>query len=275
MPRAAGTALRVVLVVVVLLAVLLALLWILQRRLVFPADRSPVPPARTLVPGAADVTLTTDDGLALGAWYVAPREGCGTAVLVAPGNGGNRSGRAPLLRALSAAGLGVLLLDYRGYGGNPGAPSESGLAADALAARRFLAGRGFADADLVYLGESLGGAVVTELAARHPPRALVLRSPFTDLAAVAADAYPFLPVRLLLRDRFPLLATVRGIGVPVTVVLGTRDTLVDPAQSREVAAAAPDGTLVEVAGAGHDDPVLADGPALVRAVADAAGCGES
>jgi hypothetical protein len=194
-------------------------------------------------------------------------------VLVANGNGGHRGLRAPLARALSEAGLGVLLFDYRGYGGNPGSPSEEGLALDVRAARDWLVGEaGVAPERLVYYGESLGCAVVTALAVEHPPAGLVLRSPFVDLAAVGSHHYPVLPVRLLLRDRFPVAEQVARVRVPTTVVLGDADTIVPPEQSRRVAAAAARlHRLVEVPGADHNDAVLLDGERLVDAVVELAG----
>ena len=160
-------------------------------------------------------------------------------MLVANGNGGHRGLRAPLARALPEAGLAVLLFDYRGYGGNPGSPTEEGLARDVRAARAFLVEEAGVPPDrLLYFGESLGAAVVTELATEHPPAGLVLRSPFVDLAAVAAVHYPFLPVRALLRDRFPVAEQVARVDVPTTVVYGSADSIVPPSQSRAVAAAA-------------------------------------
>ncbi|MEV4053533.1 alpha/beta fold hydrolase [Amycolatopsis sp. NPDC049688] len=252
-------------VVVVLLV--LAALWAVQRRLIYLPDTTPVPAAAQLLPGAEDVRLRTSDGLELGAWYVRPpsREPVAT-VLVAGGNGGNRAGRAPLAAKLAEAGLAVLLLDYRGYGGNPGQPSEDGLAQDVRAAHRFLTeDRRVPPGRLLYFGESLGCAVVTELALEHPPAGLVLRSPFTDLASVAAEIHPYLPVRLLLRDRFPVKEEAARLHVPAVVVLGGRDSIVPPSQSREVAAAAS-ARLVEVPGADHNDPVLLDGPGVVDAV---------
>lgn len=265
--------LRGLVVVAVVLAVLTGLLWGLQRRLVYFPDDGPVPAAATVLPGARDVVLETSDGLRLGAWFVPGADAGAPAVLVANGNGGHRGLRAPLAAALAGRGLSVLLFDYRGYGGNPGSPSEEGLARDVRAARAHLLEEAGVPPDrLLYLGESLGAAVVTELATEHPPAGLVLRSPFVDLAAVGAEHYPFLPVRALLRDRYPVAERVATIRVPTTVVLGDADSIVPPAQSRAVAAAAADlHRLVEVPGADHNDRVLLDGDALVDAVVELAG----
>ena len=125
------------------------------------------------------------------------------AVLVAPGNGGNREGRAGLAEELSERGLAVLLMDYRGYGGNPGSPSEEGLAADAFAAAEALEALGYPPERTIYFGESLGTGVVAAFQVRRPPAGMVLRSPFTELADVGAHHYPFLPVRLLLAGPVP------------------------------------------------------------------------
>ena len=138
----ASPMLAAVVIVLAVVALLLALLWALQRRLIylpFPAD---VPPATAVLDGARDVTLRTADGLELGAWFVAPGEpDRRVGVLVATGNAGDRSLRAPLAAALAHHGLAVLLFDYRGYGGNRGRPTQDGLARDVRAALRFLARR--------------------------------------------------------------------------------------------------------------------------------------
>jgi fermentation-respiration switch protein FrsA (DUF1100 family) len=260
-------------VLVLLLAVLTGLLWGLQRRLVYLPDDGPVPAAGSVLPGARDVVLETTDGLRLGAWFVPGSGPDAPAVLVANGNGGHRGVRAPLARALAGRGLAVLLFDYRGYGGNPGSPSEEGLARDVRAARAYLLEDAGVPPDrLLYLGESLGAGVVTELATEHPPAGLVLRSPFVDLAAVGSVHYPFLPVRALLRDRYPVAERIATVRVPTTVVLGDADSIVPPDQSRAVAAAAAGlHRLVEVPGADHNDRVLLDGDALVDAVVELAG----
>jgi len=260
---------RAALIVCTIIALLLVLIWGLQRRLIYLPAGTVVSPAAAGLHGARDVVLETSDGLKLGAWFVpAAAPSRGMAVLVANGNAGNRAGRAPLARALSERGLAVLLFDYRGYGGNPGSPSERGLARDVRAAHRFLVHDAGVPGDrLLYYGESLGAAVVVELATEHPPAGLVLRSPFIDLAAVGQVHYPFLPLRILLRDRFPLLDQLAAVKSPVTVVYGTRDSIVPAEQSRTVAEAAPAlRQLLAVKGADHNDPVLLDGNQLINAV---------
>jgi fermentation-respiration switch protein FrsA (DUF1100 family) len=251
----------------VVLAFGTGLLWGFQSKLIYFPGGAP----DAVVEGAEEVTLHTSDGLDLAAWWF-PADDDAAAVLVAPGNGGNREGRVPLAEALQDEGLAVLLLEYRGYGGNPGHPSEEGLALDVRAARTYL----LEDADvpaerLLYFGESLGAAVVTELATEFPPAGLVLRSPFEDLASVAHEHYPFLPARLLLRDRYPVVEEIAEVDVPTIVVYGGADIVVPPPQSRAVADASPDLVReVRVRGAGHNDPVLLDGPDVVQAVVDLA-----
>ncbi|WP_414941460.1 alpha/beta hydrolase [Amycolatopsis sp. cmx-11-51] len=250
-------------VVVTIVGVLFGGAFAFQRKLIYLPEGDPRLSAADVLPGGRDVTLTTSDGLSLVSWYFPVAQAKAT-VLVAPGNAGNRSHRAPMARALTARGLSVLLLDYRGYGGNPGDPSEDGLARDVRAAREFLLRE--AGTPLVYFGESLGSAVVTELATEHPPSALVLRSPFVDLASVGQRHYPFLPVRWLLRDEFPTRDNIARVKAPVTVVYGSADSIVPAGQSREVARAAGAKTI-EVPGADHNDPAFSDGPALIDAIA--------
>jgi fermentation-respiration switch protein FrsA (DUF1100 family) len=256
-------------VVLLLGGTVVAMLWALQRQLIYFPDPTPVPPASEVIAGARDVTLHTADGLELGAWFV-PATGhldTGMAVLVAPGNGGNRAGRAGFAQELSARGLAVLLMDYRGYGGNPGSPSQDGLAADADAAAAALAELGYPAQRTVYFGESLGSGVVAALQARHPPAGTVLRSPFTELADVGAHHYPWLPVRALLRDRFPVVEHVATSDVPVTVIYGDRDSVVPPVLSARVAdAASALAERVVIAGADHNDPAMF-GPRVADAVA--------
>ena len=216
--------------------------------------------------GGADVRLRTEDGLQLTAWW-APAIGWRGR------DGAGRARKCWVARASRAAGPGAdrpraqrVVGGYRGYGGDPGAPTEDGLAADVRAAYRYLTeDRGVNPHRLVLFGESLGGAVLTRLATERPVGGLVLRSPFTSLADAGARAYPFLPVRMLLRERYPLREQVRAVRVPVAVVAGAADEVVPATQSRAVAAAAG-AFYVELPRARHNDEELVSGPAVVDAV---------
>lgn len=256
-------------VLVLLVGTVIVMLWALQRQLIYFPDPTPVPAAAEVIPNARDVTLHTADGLELGAWFVpaATQQDTAMAVLLVPGNGGNRAGRAELAEHLSHRGLAVLLMDYRGYGGNPGSPNEDGLAADTDAAAKALQNLGYPARRTLYFGESLGSGVVAALQTRHPPAGIVLRSPFTELADVGAYHYPWLPVRALLHDRFPVVEHIAATDVPVTVIYGDRDSVVPSELSARVAELAP--SLVErvvLADADHNDSVMF-GPRVADAVA--------
>jgi fermentation-respiration switch protein FrsA (DUF1100 family) len=215
------------------------------------------------------VTFETTDGLTLHGWFFAaagpsPR----ITVIVFNGNAGNRSHRVPLAAALHRYGLQVLLVDYRGYGDNPGTPSQKGLVLDSRAARGYLAGRPDVDPSrLVYFGESLGTAVAVDLAVEHPPAALILRSPFTSMSDVGQHHYPFLPVRLLLRDRFALIDQIPRSRAPMLVIAGESDRIVPVESSRRVyeAATSPK-TFLLVPEADHNDYELFAGDEMISAI---------
>jgi len=254
---------------VVVITAVLAVIWTMQRRFMyFPTGDVPTPGEIGLT-HVEEVTFQTIDGLRLSGWFVAasgpsPR----VTVLVFNGNTGNRAHRGPLAETLHRHGIQVLLFDYRGYGGNAGTPSEDGLAADSRAARSYLAGRPDVDQSrLVYFGESLGTAVAIDLAVEHPPAALVLRSPFTSMADLGQHHYPFLPVRLLLRDRFAAIDQIRQIRVPLLVIAGGHDRIVPTENSRRLydAAIAPK-TLLVLPHADHNDYALLAGDEMIEAI---------
>ena len=255
---------------VVVIAAVLVLIWTMQRRLIYFPTSGRVPsPSDIGLTEAEPVTFKTSDGLELGGWFLAasgpaPR----VTVLVFNGNAGNRAHRAPLAAALHRHGLQVLLVDYRGYGGNPGAPSERGLAEDSRAARAYLVGRPDVDPSrLVFFGESLGTAVAVDLAVEHPPAALVLRSPFTSMGDLGRHHYPFLPVRILLRDRFAAIDQIRRIRVPLLIIAGGRDRIVPIDSSRRLydAATGPK-TLLVLPDADHNDYELFAGDEMIAAI---------
>jgi len=258
---------------VVLIPVLagLVVLWAIQRGLIYFPSGDPGSPAGAGLPRAETVDITTHDGLTLTGWFVPASEpASGTTVIVFNGNGGNRASRAPLAAQLARHGIASLLFDYRGYGGNPGTPSEKGLASDARAALRHVASRRDVDGDrIVYFGESLGSGVAVGLAIERPPFALILRSPFTSLVDVGRFHYPFLPVALVLRDRFPSLVRIAALERPLLVIATDKDDVVPTAQSERLynAAASPK-RLVIIEGAGHNDEEILAGRRVIAAIVE-------
>src|ERR1700730_9668203 len=147
------------LTLVATIAVLLAaVVWLCQRRLIYFPRSQDVPPVASMLPGAEEISFDTPDGLRLSGWFAPSTETlAGATVLVFNGNAGDRSFRAPLAAALNQAGLSVLLFDYRGYGRNPGSPSEKRLVTEARTARAYAAGRDKVDVGrLVYLASRSG-----------------------------------------------------------------------------------------------------------------------
>jgi uncharacterized protein len=207
-----------------------------------------------------DARFQAADGTQLHGWYV-PKEHARAAIVFCHGNGGNITHRIDSLEMLHGrVGASVLIFDYRGYGRSEGKPSEEGVLADARAARKWLAAReNITEADVVLLGESLGGAVAVDLAARDGARALVLESTFSSLADVAAHHYPFLPVRLAMRSRFDAAAEIGGYRGPLLMAHGDADTIVPIQFGRRLFAAAnePKQFLV-LPGHDHNDPMPAE-----------------
>jgi hypothetical protein len=242
-------------------------LWMLQDRLIyFPGpDPGPAP-----VPWEGR-SIATEDGIELSVWIRVDDAAMGRPlVIVFPGNAGNRAGRVPLGDQLAAAGYGVVLGEYRGYGGNAGTPSESHLIADALAIARAASDDGLGEAGVVYFGESLGAAVAIGAASVEAPDALILGSPFMSLVDVGRHHYPWLPVDTLVRDRYPSLERIeRGEvdGVPALVIGGAGDRTVPIEQSRTIAEALG-AAMHEVPGADHNDPSIRSSRAMVQVVSD-------
>jgi hypothetical protein len=212
-----------------------------------------------------DVWLRTSDGVRLHAWFVPEskdavrpeaRQQRRLAVLLLHGNAGNVSHRLDKLAVLHGLGAAVLMLDYRGYGASDGAPDEPGLYRDADAAYDWLVARGFAPEEIIAYGESLGGTVATELAARRRVGGLVLDSTPSSIVGVARHHYPFVPVGVLLSARFDALARVGRVSAPILILHSPDDEIVPFAMAEEMRAAARSpARLVRLRG-GHNDGFL-------------------
>ena len=172
------------------------------------------------------ITLTTPDGEALHGWFV-PASAARRTVLFFHGNAGNISHRLDYLPMFQQLGYNTLLFDYRGYGQSSGTPSESGTYLDAQAAWQYLTEtRSIAPAQIILFGESLGGSVAAWLAAREHPGLLVLASTFTSVPDLAAEIYPFLPVRWITRFQYNTLETVPSITCPIFIAHSPQDEII-------------------------------------------------
>ena len=236
---------------VLIYCLLIACLYVLQRRILFVPGLLPPDRLEAGVSDMREIDLSSADGLRLRSWYRGAADNRPTIVYF-QGNAGSIAGRGFKARAFIDRGYGVLLVGYRGYGGNPGAPSEAGLILDGRAALDFLQAEGVSAKDTVLYGESLGSGVAVALAMQNsataqssagrdsPLGALVLEAPFTSVIEIAAARYWFVPVRYLLKDPFDSLSRIAGLRSPLLILHGQRDAVIAVEHGRRLYDAAPE-----------------------------------
>jgi len=211
---------------------LTAVVYVAQRSLMYFPDTAHVLPAAAGLPEAEEVPLTAGDGVRIAAWHVPPRDGK-PVILYFHGNGGALRFRVTRFRRLIADGIGLVALEYRGYGGSGGNPSEQGLIADAQAAYHFAAGH-YPPQQLVLWGESLGSGVAIALAADRPVGRVILEAPFTSAVALGARHYWYLPVRLLMKDQFRSDLRIGKVKAPLMIMHGVNDRVVPYAMGEQL-----------------------------------------
>ncbi|MDI6745784.1 MAG: alpha/beta hydrolase [Rhodocyclaceae bacterium] len=204
-------------------------LYLLQPSLIYFPE---IDRAVTITPQQAglpyeDVKLITSDGVNLHGWLVHAVDPPRGTVLFFHGNAGNISHRLDSLRMFHRLGYSTLIIDYRGYGNSTGEPTEQGTYRDAEAAWQYLTQiRNIPGASIVLFGESLGGAVAAWLASRHTPAALVISSGFTSVPDLAADIYPYMPVRWLARFQYDTRANLKTTSAPVFIAHSPGDDII-------------------------------------------------
>jgi uncharacterized protein len=232
-------------------------------------------PARTILetPDRAgleysELQLQTEDGERLHGWWIRARADRLGHLLLCHGNAGNIGDRVLHAALLTAAGFDVLLFDYRGYGRSTGRPTEVGTYRDARAAlARLLEEAGSESGRVLYLGESLGGAVALDLALERAPAGLVLLSAFTGVRELGRLHYPFLPATLI-PDAYPSLRRIHRLRSPLLVLHGDRDVIAPLSQGTTLFDAAPGPKRMHVfPGLGHNDLVPLAGSEFARVIA--------
>ena len=246
-----------------------------EDALVFPVDprtRALAPPNPAFDLKPRRVETVTADGVRLVGWIMANPEPADSSlwILIFHGNGENISnaGRTEHYLRLRGLGLNVLAFDYRGYGESEGRPSEAGLYRDADAIWAFARDSlGVPSDRIVLFGHSLGTAVAVELASRTTPRAVILEGAFPSLTEVGRRLYPFVPVRLLARNRFASADIIGRVSSPTLFLHARGDNIVPPELGRALYELAPEPKrFVELAG-GHNDAYAADPSAYFGAIA--------
>jgi fermentation-respiration switch protein FrsA (DUF1100 family) len=250
--------LRILGVVAVGYVVVCVLVWRYQDRLAFPSPRMRLPePSELRVANAERVTVVTGDGVRLHGWYLQPRPlpeaGQRTGGLVwFYGNMETVAGLAPILEYLRHPAIGMIILDYRGYGESDSSLTEEGLYRDAEAAWDYLAARPDIDPGRIAVyGRSVGAVPALHLGTTKPVRAVILDSPFTSVREMADLHYSFIP-RFLLRLSMDNLERAERLAAPLLAFHGTEDRIA-PFPMGERVARAGRGELVRLEGAGHND----------------------
>jgi fermentation-respiration switch protein FrsA (DUF1100 family) len=205
-----------------------------QRKLMYFPDRTHVQPSEVGLTDVHERVLKTPDGERVIAWYGKARPGQPT-LLYFHGNGGSLSIRAPRFTRFMAEGWGVYMMTYRGYGGGSGTPTETSNVADARLAYGALLLEGVAPSSIIAYGESLGSGIAVRIGIERQVAGVILDAPYTSIVDIAARAYPFLPVRAFLLDRYETTRYIANLKVPLLILHGARDGVVPAVMGRELA----------------------------------------
>lgn len=217
----------------------IAFMYVFQRRFMYRPQRQIYTPYKDLAPeNLKPVSITTSDGLILTSWFAEPQKkkdgSYFPTVFYFHGNTGIVANAAHKMIPLAKAGFGIFMTEYRGYGGNPGKPSEQGLIKDAVASRAYVLNVLGHDAPLVYYGMSMGTGVANALAELFPPSALIQEAGFTTFCDAAKERYPFFPVHLLMKDTFDTARRIQKLKSPLLVLHGEKDKTVPVIQAKKV-----------------------------------------
>jgi len=245
------------------------MLYAFQRQAMYFPDTQKPDVAASYARGFQEVSVETDDSLSLTAWYTPPSDIEKPVIVWFHGNALNHAARAHRAAPYIAQGYGMLLASYRGYGGNPGSPTEDGLYADARAFLRWVFdGQGYPRDKVILYGESLGTGVAVKMATEFPGiRALVLESPYTSTLDIAQWRFPGVPIEILMKDTFNSMSRIGQVSAPLIVMHGRRDGIVPYRFGEKLFHAANEPkTMVTIDAAGHNDLQSHGAPAQAMAI---------
>ncbi len=221
-----------------LYGLLVVCMYTFQRSLLYHPDKHISAPEQYGLQGFRDLRTTATDGVEVQLWYRDAAEGYPT-ILYYHGNASHIGDRAGILAALAGKGFGLLALSYRGYGKSGGEPTEQGIYHDARAAVAFLTRtQGIPLNRILFFGESLGTGVAVQMATEYQVAGLILQAAYTSVAARAAEIYFYIPVQMLIKDRFDSLRKIAHVKAPLLLFHGERDLTIPVRQGEALFAAA-------------------------------------
>lgn len=227
-------------------------MFFLQARYIYFPTRAVLTTPAAIGLAYEDVSFSASDGPRIAAWFV-PADSARGTVLICHGNSGNIGDRLYIINLFHQLGLNVLIFDYRGYGNSTGKPSELGTYRDALGAWNYLTKqRQLPPEQIIVLGRSLGGAIAAKLADQQQPSGLILEATFTSLPNLGATIYPYLPVKLLCRYRYPTIRHVRKIRCPILIAHSRADEMIPFAHAEALYAAAQEPKIFAELTGGHN-----------------------
>ena len=210
---------------VLIICCFVALLYLFQRKLVYFPESFRTPPQEAGLFNVEEIKLKTSDGETLISWYLKAKPGKPTLIYF-HGNGGALRYRAERFLLHEQNGTGLLMMSYRGYGGSTGSPSEKNNISDALIVYDWLKTQGIPSSHIILYGESLGTGVATQVAAQRDAAGVILEAPYTSLTEIGEYAYPLLPVRLLMIDRYETKNYISKIDAPLLILHGQHDFVI-------------------------------------------------
>ena len=217
--------LKIVIGILVIYISLLVLLFIFQRNLMYHPEENNYSGDKLEVE-VEKVKILTSDGINLQGWFHKKDLKRFKTIIYFHGNAGKLENRIHKLNHFKDMDVNFLIIAWRGFSGNKGKPSEKGLYIDANSAIKWLKKLGLAEKDIILYGESLGTGVATEIAQSNNYAGLILETPFTSMIEAAKNFYPYIPVSLLLKDKYDNQNKIKNINTPVLVMHGEVDQIV-------------------------------------------------
>jgi len=173
-----------------------------------------------------EIFIETDKNIKLKSWFIKKDLNKFKTILIFHGNAGNLFNRVYKLNELNKLDINILLISWRGFSGNKGKPTEKNLYRDADESVKWLNNQGVISKNIILYGESLGTGVATELGTSNAFGGIILESPFTSIANAAKIYYPYLPVSIILKDRYDSIGKIKNINTPIFIMHGKMDNIV-------------------------------------------------